>query len=60
MNETPKRPTRKVSVVVLGGAVATIVVYTLNQIGITVEPEVSAAIATIAAFLLAYVVPEGE
>lgn len=49
------KPTRKVAAAGLGGAVATII---LALIPGSESPELAAAVATVAAFLLGYLVPE--
>lgn len=50
-----KKPKPKVAAGGIGGAVATIVIALFPD---TVTPELAAAIATIASFVLAWVVPE--
>lgn len=55
MNPDSNTPTRKVSAAGIGGALAVVL---LALIPGTESPELAAAVATICAFLLAYVVPE--
>lgn len=49
------KPTRKVAGAGIGGAIATVI---LALIPGTESPELAAAVATIAAFVVGYVVPE--
>lgn len=56
MNAQSNKPTRKVAAAGIGGAIATIV---LALIPGAESPELAAAVATVCAFLLGYLVPEG-
>lgn len=53
-----RAPRRKVSAAGAGGAIAVIVLAVLSSLGVEATPELSAAIATLAAFALAYVVKD--
>lgn len=52
-----RRPNNKVSAAAAGGAIAVVVLAVLSSFGIDATPELSAAIATLAAFGLGYIVP---
>lgn len=44
------KPSRKVGGGTVGGAIATLVIFGLNQAGITLPPEVASAITVLACF----------
>jgi len=48
------RPRPKVAAAGIGGSAAVLVLYMLGLFGVAVEPEVAAAIATLASFLAGY------
>lgn len=55
MNENSNVPTRKVAGAGLGGAIGILICAVIPG---TESPEVAAAIATVCAFVVGYVVPE--
>lgn len=54
-------PTRKVSAGMAGGAVATLVMIFLPQLGVTIPPTpgVESALAVLATIVCSYLIPEG-
>lgn len=50
-------PTRKVASGALGGAVATILLWVIDTVGVTVPQAVAGAITTVVAIAIAYLVP---
>lgn len=51
-------PNTKITYATLGGALATAIIAVLTGYGISVTPELAAALATIFAAILSYLVPE--
>lgn len=60
MSQPSAVPTRKVGVSGAVGALTTVVVIILGQLGVDVTPELAAALATLLMFVASYLVPEKE
>ena len=54
------KPTRKVSVGALSGALTVLAVYLVGLAGLVITPEVAAAVTVVISTLLAYVVPSAD
>lgn len=56
MSEQPKTPNRKVGAGALAGAVMVVGVFTAEQLGTEIPPEVASAMTTILTFGVSYLV----
>jgi len=54
VNQPSAWPTRKIGAAGLGGAVATVIIWALDAVGIVLAPEEAAALATLLSVALGY------
>lgn len=53
-----KMPGRKISAVAIAGSITTVLVFILTYAGVDLPPEVAAAVTTLVASVLGYLVPD--
>lgn len=51
------KPTKKVSAAGIGGAISVLVIFVAQEFGVEIPGDVGAAIGTVAAFTLGWLVP---